>query len=51
MKKKYSKPEIKAVKLKPKEAVLTGCKLDGSSGIGAPTDCKYKSTKCSAAGS
>lgn len=51
MKKKYCKPEIKSVKLKPQEAVLTNCKLtQGTSGVGAPTECVYHSTKCSTEG-
>ncbi|NIM90446.1 MAG: hypothetical protein GTO17_05805 [Candidatus Aminicenantes bacterium] len=50
-KKKYSKPNIKAVKLKAQEAVLSGCKMEGASGVGPPVDCKYHGTKCSAAGS
>lgn len=50
MKKKYSKPEIKSVKLKPQEAVLSGCKFDGATGVGAPTDCKYHGNKCSSVG-
>lgn len=50
MKKKYSKPEIKSVKLKPQEALLTGCKIDGPSGTGAVNDCKYHSIKCSDVG-
>jgi len=50
-KKKYSKPNIKSVKLKAQEAVLSGCKMAGATGVGAPTDCKYRGTKCRLVGS
>jgi len=33
-KKPYTKPEVKQVQLKPEEAVLGGCKVSGSFGLG-----------------
>ncbi len=36
-KKPYVKPEMKQVSLRPEEAVLGGCKVQGSLGAGQPT--------------
>jgi hypothetical protein len=33
-KKPYTKPEVKQVQLKPEEAVLGGCKVTGTFGLG-----------------
>lgn len=53
MKKKYYKPEIKAVKLVPEEAVLTGCKTEATGkSLGDDSGaCKYKGDPCSEYGS
>jgi hypothetical protein len=45
-KKPYTKPEVKQVQLKPEEAVLGGCKVDGQFGP-AVGNCKLP-PKCSA---
>ncbi|MCK4244331.1 MAG: hypothetical protein KAX20_01755 [Candidatus Omnitrophica bacterium] len=49
MKKKYCKPEIKSVELKPEEAVLTACKANSSGGDAAGNvggSCKYRGNPC-----
>ena len=51
MRKKYRKPKIKSIRLKPEEAVLTQCKMSGTVGGGPPTDCRYRGTRCSEPGS
>ncbi len=37
VKKPYVKPEMQQVSLRPEEAVLGGCKVQGSLGAGQPT--------------
>ena len=43
--KPYQKPEINQVKLKPEEAVLTGCKMSSGSG-GVNEKCYPVSSAC-----
>lgn len=53
-KKLYQKPEIKQVDLVPEEAVLTACKMLGSTGANqlGPADCyRNPGHKCSLEGS
>ncbi len=40
MKKRYAKPEVKQVQLKPEEAVLGFCKTTGTSGPASQGNCK-----------
>lgn len=47
LKKKWSKPECKRVKLEPEEAVLTGCKAGGQSGPSGIYNCAGKKGACS----
>ena len=39
IKKRYSKPLVTEVKLKPEEAVLTACKKPNVRGMGHPRSC------------
>ncbi len=49
-KKRYGKPELSRVDLKPEEAVLGACKTSGTAGPGGP-NCNILLGGCSSSGS
>ncbi|WP_143302018.1 hypothetical protein [Candidatus Entotheonella palauensis] len=51
LKKRYVKPEIRQVPLRPEEAVLGNCKTAGVSGPGSAGTCSPGAIACSSLGS